>query len=140
MQQAARQSETDADVTAQMLDVANAACEASRVMACATTTQKDRALRGIAARIRESRGAILDANKTDLEAAVGLDAALVDRLELDAARLEAMAAGVRGRSATRSDRLDRGFKLPSERYTGWSHACAARRYRHHLRIETQCDG
>ena len=94
MQQAARQSETDADVTAQMLDVANAACEASRVMACATTTQKDRALRGIAARIRESRGAILDANKTDLEAAVGLDAALVDRLELDAARLEAMAAGV----------------------------------------------
>ena len=94
MQQAARQSETDADVTAQMLDVANAAREASRVMARATTGQKDRALHGIAARIRESRGAILDANRADLEAAVGLDAALVDRLELDAARLEAMAAGV----------------------------------------------
>ena len=94
MENVARQSKESSDITALMLDVATAAREASRAMARATVAQKDRALHGIASQILESRDAILAANRADLEAAVGLEAALVDRLELNSARLEAMATGI----------------------------------------------
>ena len=94
MQQHALRSEEGLDVTALMLDVATAARDASRAMARATVAQKDRALHGIASRILESGDAILAANRADLEAAVGLESALVDRLELNSARIEAMATGI----------------------------------------------
>ena len=94
MENVARQSKESSDITALMLDVATAAREASRAMARATVAQKDRALHGIASQILESRDAILAANRADLKAAVGLEAALVDRLELNSARLEAMATGI----------------------------------------------
>ncbi len=57
---------------------------------------KDAALEGAAAAIRARAGAILAANAEDLAAARarGLGAALLDRLELNAGRVEAMAAGL----------------------------------------------
>jgi glutamate-5-semialdehyde dehydrogenase len=57
---------------------------------------KARALRAAAAVLRADAGAILAANARDLEAgrANGLSAAMLDRLALDPARLEAIAAAV----------------------------------------------
>jgi glutamate-5-semialdehyde dehydrogenase len=93
MQQAQRQPPAN-DVAALIHQLAVEAREASRAMARATTAEKDAALRAIADRIRGSRDTILEANRRDLDAATDLDAALLDRLALDAERVEAMAAGI----------------------------------------------
>lgn len=54
------------------------------------------ALRGAAALVRERRGLILEANATDCEAAAGaLDEGTLDRLRLDAARVEGLAEQVK---------------------------------------------
>jgi glutamate-5-semialdehyde dehydrogenase len=84
------------DVERYVIDTARAARAASAAMARATTAAKNRALAAIAAAIGEKRDAILAANAEDLAAARagGLDAALLDRLELTPARVETMAAGV----------------------------------------------
>jgi glutamate-5-semialdehyde dehydrogenase len=70
---------------------------AARVMAAAETRVKNAALEEIAARLLDGQDALLAANARDLAAGrdAGLDAALMDRLELDAARVRAMAAGLR---------------------------------------------
>ena len=72
------------------------AVAAAAVLAHATTRSKDRALVAAAARLRASRDAILAANDDDVAAArrKGLGGALLDRLQLDPARIEAMAAGL----------------------------------------------
>jgi glutamate-5-semialdehyde dehydrogenase len=69
---------------------------AAATMRTATTAQKDAALHAAAAALRERRGAVLVANEADVVAARGANAAtgVIDRLSLDAARLEAMAAGI----------------------------------------------
>lgn len=77
-----------------MLNLATAARDASHATARAPAAQKDRALHGMASNILDETDAILAANRADLEAAVGLEAALVDRLELTPARVEAMATGI----------------------------------------------
>jgi glutamate-5-semialdehyde dehydrogenase len=76
--------------------LAETAREASRALAIATTGQKDAALRSMARRLREAAPAILAANAEDVSAArsAGRNAAFVDRLLLDAGRLEAMARAV----------------------------------------------
>jgi glutamate-5-semialdehyde dehydrogenase len=68
--------------------------EASRALARAGTEQKNRALHAIAGEIRSRRDAILDANRADVSAAKGSDAAFVDRLTLTPKLVEQMAAGV----------------------------------------------
>jgi len=70
---------------------------ASRIMAKTDTTTKNSALLKIADLIIESQEKLLEANALDLAAgkANGLDAALLDRLELTPARIEAMAEGLR---------------------------------------------
>ncbi|MGB9333145.1 MAG: glutamate-5-semialdehyde dehydrogenase, partial [Steroidobacteraceae bacterium] len=62
----------------------------------AGTAQKDTALGAAAAAVRRERGSILAANARDLAAAAARDlsAARLDRLRLDAARIEAIAAGL----------------------------------------------
>ncbi|MBM5811347.1 MAG: glutamate-5-semialdehyde dehydrogenase [Gammaproteobacteria bacterium] len=72
------------------------AVAASRVLARAARAQKDRALMAAAAALRDGAGALLAANAADLDAAsaAGLGAALLDRLRLDPARIEAMARGL----------------------------------------------
>lgn len=72
-----------------------AAREAAVAMARATTAMKDAALEAIALNIEHSAEKILAANASDVAAASGLDQALVDRLELNPARIAAMAAGLR---------------------------------------------
>ena len=69
---------------------------ASRVMASATTAQKNRALVGIAAALRARSAAIVEANALDLADAktAGKNVAFLDRLLLDPARVEAMAKAV----------------------------------------------
>jgi glutamate-5-semialdehyde dehydrogenase len=69
---------------------------AARHMARATRGDKDRALAQIAASLKTHRDAILAANAKDMEAGRlgGLDAALLDRLELTAGRFEAMIEGL----------------------------------------------
>jgi glutamate-5-semialdehyde dehydrogenase len=69
---------------------------ASQALATATTEQKNRALRAAAKLMRESREPILAANAADMRHAgmKQLSPALLDRLRLDAARVEAMAQGL----------------------------------------------
>jgi len=69
---------------------------ASRELVRAPTAAKDAALRGVAELLRERRDEVLEANAADVEAGreAGLEESLVDRLTLDPARVEAMAAGV----------------------------------------------
>ena len=70
--------------------------EASRRMASASTDVKNTALKKIAGIIQERREQLLEANRADLKAAGegGLDAAMLDRLELTPARISAMAEGL----------------------------------------------
>ncbi|MEX2481096.1 MAG: glutamate-5-semialdehyde dehydrogenase, partial [Gammaproteobacteria bacterium] len=69
---------------------------ASHTMAAATTAEKNRALSAIVAALNDSRARIVEANADDLAKARerGLEPALLDRLELTAQRLDAMAEGV----------------------------------------------
>ncbi len=85
------------DVPAYMADLGQRARAAARAVARADTAAKDAALNAIAARLDASRDALGQANAADLEAgaARGLDAAMLDRLELTSARIDAMIAGLR---------------------------------------------
>ncbi len=69
---------------------------AERVLAHATTAQKNLALTKASANILDSWQAILAANARDMEAAraKGLSPALLDRLALDEARVKAIAASI----------------------------------------------
>src|SRR6476646_6128619 len=74
-----------------------AAKKAARALASASTASKNAALEAAARLLEERTDEILEANAADLadERAVGLTAALRDRLALSAERVAAMAAGVR---------------------------------------------
>jgi glutamate-5-semialdehyde dehydrogenase len=90
-------SETQiSDVAAYMRQVGERARNASRMLARADTAAKNQALLGIAKEIGSRREALISANGLDLEAgaAKGLDNALLDRLELTPARIEAMIEGL----------------------------------------------
>jgi glutamate-5-semialdehyde dehydrogenase len=64
-------------------------------MALASTDAKNAALIGAAAAIRRDAAVILDANKRDIDAARSrLSASMIDRLALDAKRIEAIARGL----------------------------------------------
>jgi glutamate-5-semialdehyde dehydrogenase len=85
-----------ADVRRMMQDIGRAAVNAAVALALADADVKNRALYAAAAAVRERRAAILEANDADLRAARAgqLSAALLDRLALDAKRIEAMARGL----------------------------------------------
>jgi glutamate-5-semialdehyde dehydrogenase len=67
---------------------------ASRVLARSSGEQRNGALRAAAASLRNESPRILEANARDLAAARTLSAALRDRLELSASRIENMAEGL----------------------------------------------
>ena len=73
-----------------------AALAAQPVLARAPRASKDAALRAAAGALRGRRAALLEANALDMAAAraKGLSGALLDRLKLDDARIEAMARGL----------------------------------------------
>jgi len=85
-----------ADITNYMSNVGHAARAASRAIGRASTNQKNNALLAIAAQITEQADALKIANVTDLDAgrSKGLDAALLDRLELTDERINSMAEGL----------------------------------------------
>ena len=69
---------------------------AARALALASTEAKNSALRAAAAELREQTATIIEANARDLGAAreAGRPAAFLDRLMLDAKRIEGMAKGL----------------------------------------------
>lgn len=73
-----------------------AAVAAQRVLALTGGEQRNRALRAMAAALREQQPTILAANERDRADAIaaGVSKAALDRLQLDAQRIEAMARGV----------------------------------------------
>ena len=81
-----------------VVELGRRARAASRALAAASTATKDAALLAAADLLLERAPEILDANATDLDAALGdgLEGAAVDRLRLDERRLEGMADGLRG--------------------------------------------
>ena len=83
-------------LAAEMMAVGAAARDAARAMREAGSDAKTRALTIGAAAIRARATEILAANKGDIEAAkaAGMSASLLDRLMLNDARIEAMAAGI----------------------------------------------
>ncbi len=84
------------DIQSYMHELGRRARAAARELARASTAAKNQALLAIAERLDLQRTTILEANQRDLEAgaAQGLDAALLDRLELTPARIQAMIEGV----------------------------------------------
>jgi glutamate-5-semialdehyde dehydrogenase len=85
------------DVPAYMQAVGRRARAASRVIGRAQTSEKNAALLAIAAAIEAASERLVSENARDLAAGrqQGLDAALLDRLELNPARIAAMAQGLR---------------------------------------------
>jgi glutamate-5-semialdehyde dehydrogenase len=85
------------DLTALITGLAQRAKEASRVLAAASTEQKNAVLRQAAEALRGQAGSrVLEANAKDMEAALsmGLSTAMLDRLELDRKRLDGVADGL----------------------------------------------
>jgi glutamate-5-semialdehyde dehydrogenase len=81
---------------AAMGDIGRAARDAARVLALAPASRKNRALAEMAKAVRRSAATILSANAEDVTEAKsgGASPAFLDRLTLDAKRIEAMAAGL----------------------------------------------
>lgn len=79
-----------------MQTVGSQAREASRVIAAADTSLKNQALMAIADALNSDRDNLLAANAVDMKNGRnnGLDAALLDRLELNSARIDAMIEGL----------------------------------------------
>ena len=86
----------DAALAGAMLAMGEAARAASSAVAKAGPEKRTAALKAMAARIRAAAAQIMAANAKDMDAArvKGLSGAMLDRLELNAARIEAMAQGV----------------------------------------------
>jgi glutamate-5-semialdehyde dehydrogenase len=84
------------DIERLMSAIGRRARAAAAALARAPAGARDAALEAVAARLRARAGEILAANADDLKAARsrGLSGALLDRLGLDEARVEAMACGV----------------------------------------------
>jgi glutamate-5-semialdehyde dehydrogenase len=80
----------------QMLEIGRAAKAASATLARSSATARNAALRAAAQELRKSTPAILRANEQDCAAAKerAVSGALLDRLALDAARIEATARGL----------------------------------------------
>ncbi len=83
-------------VEQRILEMGRRAAAAKRLLAALDRPAKDRVLAAMAAGVRRSAQAILAANARDMDAArrAGLSTALLDRLRLDAGRLEAMIEGL----------------------------------------------
>ncbi len=84
------------EIGAVMDSIGRAALEAAARLAQADTVVKNRALQTVADALRQQVAKILAANEIDMRAATerGLSGAMLDRLKLDASRVEAMARGI----------------------------------------------
>jgi glutamate-5-semialdehyde dehydrogenase len=98
-------------------DVCRDAQRASRTLARLDTDTRNGALEAIAAALEARTAEVLEANQRDMEAgrAGGLDAALLDRLELNEARIAGIASDVRSivRLPDPVGEVIEGFRLPN---------------------------
>ena len=87
---------TEGDLARVMAQLGQSAAACRATLAQSTGQQRNTALTAAAARIRASGAAILAANARDMEAARArnLSGALLDRLQLNESRVEAMARGI----------------------------------------------
>lgn len=85
-----------ADLETSVRDIALAARKASATLARTTTGQRNEALFAMARALRENSSAIMEANAEDMKAgrASGMSEGLLDRLELNEARVESMACAL----------------------------------------------
>jgi glutamate-5-semialdehyde dehydrogenase len=85
------------DIAAYMAEVGQQARQAARAVARSTTAVRNQALRATAEALDAARDELAAANARDLESgrANGLEAAMLDRLELTPARIDAMIEGLR---------------------------------------------
>lgn len=92
----AASSDSLAHIGAIMEPIGRAALDAARVLAQTDAATKNQALHAAVAALRANSSNILDANAKDMASARerGLSGALLDRLQLDAKRVEAMAKGI----------------------------------------------
>ncbi len=90
-------NQADNDLQQYMHQLGQQAREAAAVISMASTHVKNEALEAMADAILANKAGLLAANAKDMEAgaAKGLDAALLDRLELNSARIDDMAEGLR---------------------------------------------
>src|SRR5262245_1388203 len=88
--------EGSGDIAAAMAEIGRRARAAARTLALASVDQKNRALGAMAAAVRAQASEILAANAEDVAEArtAGVTGAFLDRLALDSARVEAIAAGI----------------------------------------------
>jgi glutamate-5-semialdehyde dehydrogenase len=88
--------EGSSDIAAAMGEIGRRARAAARALALAPADQKNRALGAMAAAVRAQTSLILAANAEDVAEAraAGVTGAFLDRLALDPARVEAIAAGI----------------------------------------------
>ena len=91
----------DQSVEGYVRELGEAARAAARELSIASPAQKTLALQAMADAIIESQAALLRANALDMQAAneKGIDAALLDRLELNEKRVNGMAEGLRSVAA-----------------------------------------
>ena len=84
------------DLGVAMSEVGRRARAAARALALAPEEQKNRALGAMATAVRDQTSLILAANAEDVAEAraAGVTGAFLDRLALDPARVEAIAAGI----------------------------------------------
>ena len=89
------------DLTSQIHEIGGAARAAARVLGSISSEAKNKALLSMADQLLAQSEAILKANALDLEAGRknGLSEAMLDRLKLDAKRLDSMAGGIRTAAA-----------------------------------------
>ncbi len=85
------------DIQSYMAAIGGRARAASRLLAGASTAAKNGALEAIAEDLDYNRGQLLEENRKDMAAGAdkGLDAALLDRLELTTERIDTMIEGLR---------------------------------------------
>ena len=85
------------DIQAYMTELGQKARKAARVLAAASTGDKNAALQSIADELDKSRNILVEENRRDMQAGQekGLDAALLDRLELTEPRIDSMIEGLR---------------------------------------------
>ena len=106
-----RQEGASDDLRARMVTIGEAARNAAAELALTPAEIKAKALRAAAESIRRASAEILAANAKDMEAAraKGLSTAMLDRLALNTARIDAMAGGM---EAIRSVEVRRGPAWP----------------------------
>ena len=114
------------DVAATMRSIGREARAAAHVLALAPAAQKNRALGAMAKSVRSTQAAILAANAEDIAEAKsrGATAAFIDRLALDAKRIEAMATR-RWSEAQGSGRNRHGVLAAAKRHAHRARAVSA---------------